>query len=35
VKMGWFGVIRGHSGISVMYLFDTAHTIFYSLFTQK
>jgi len=29
-KMGWFGVVRGHSRSTVMSPFDRAHTTFYS-----
>jgi len=29
-KMGWFGVVRGHSRSSAMSLFDRAHTTSYS-----
>jgi len=29
-KMGWFGVVRGHSRSSAMSPFDRAHTTFYS-----
>jgi len=29
-KMGWFGVVRGHSRSSEMSSFDRAHTTFYS-----
>ena len=29
-KMGWFGVVRGHSRSSAMSPFDRAHTTSYS-----
>ena len=29
-KMGWFGVVRGHSGSAAMSPFDRAHTTSYS-----
>ena len=29
-KMGWFGVVRGHSRSTAMSPFDRAHTTFYS-----
>jgi len=29
-KMGWFGVVRGHSRSTAMLLFDRAHTSSYS-----
>ena len=29
-KMGWFGVVRGHSRLTAMSLFDRAHTTSYS-----
>jgi len=33
-KMGWFGVVRGHSRSSAMSPFDRAHTTSYSTLTE-
>ena len=33
-KMGWFGVVRGHSRSSAMSPFDTAHTTSYSTLVE-
>jgi len=33
-KMGWFGVVRGHSRSTAMSPFDRAHTTLYSTLTE-
>ena len=33
-KMGWFGVVRGHSRSAAMSPFDSAHTTSYSTFIE-